>query len=312
MRYASYARTGPAEVLEIVDAPTPAPQGDEVLLEIRSSGINPFDVKQRAGQYGEPKTLPQRTGFDGAGVVVAVGPDATGFVPGQRLLTSGALGTAGTHLIVRPRNLVPLPDGVDFNAAAAIGVPVGTAYQSLRSLGVGPGDTLLIHGGSGAVGQAAVQLALIAGADHVIATAGARNLARLEELGATGIEYGPGLLDRVRAASSTPVTVVLDLAGTDDAFDSVALLEDRSRWATIVAGARADTAGLAAYSGGSAVPMTPDQHALRRAGIVEGLHLVADGRLRVEIAEVLPLDRIADAHRLVESGAARGKVLVRP
>jgi len=314
MRFAQYRSYGPPEVLEVSTAPDPMPAGEEILLEIRAAGINPFDVKQRAGVYASaPLSAPQRSGFDGAGVIVGVGPDASGWSVGAAVLTSGALGTMGTHLIVKSRNLVAVPAGVGFEQAAAIGVPVSTAYQVLRSLRVGPGDVLLVHGGSGAVGQAAIQLALAAGAAHVIATGGERNLDRMSALGATAVEYGPGTLDRIRAAAGADgVTVVFDAAGTDDAFASADLIPDRARWATIVAGSRADELGLTAFSGGSSVPLTKEQSALRRDGIVEGLRGLAAGTFDVELAEAYPLDRVADAHRAVEAHGTRGKVLVLP
>ncbi len=313
MRFAQYGSYGPAEVLDIVEAPDPIPEGQEILLGIRAAGINPFDVKQRAGVYsGAPLARPQRTGFDGAGVIVAVGPDVVDWSAGDAVVTSGALGTAGTHLLVKPGNLFAVPAAIDFDRAAAIGVPVGTAYQSLRSLGVGPGDVLLVHGGSGAVGQAAVQFGLALGAAKVVATASEANLERLTELGAAAVAYGPGVLDRVVAAAGGAVTVVFDAAGTDDAFASADLLADRARWATIVAGRRADELGLIAFSGGSAVPLTDEQHALRREGIREGLRMIAEGGLDVEIAAGYPLDSIVDAHRAVERHLLRGKFLVHP
>ena len=111
----------------------------------------------------------------------------------------------------------PLPDGVTAAEGAAIGIPAGTAYQSLRSLGVGEGDVLLVHGGSGSVGQAAVQFAVAWGAT-VIATASPARHEQLRELGAIPVAYGDGLIDRVREAGTAPVTVVLDCAGTDEAI----------------------------------------------------------------------------------------------
>jgi len=309
VRIAQYDRNGPPEVLELVEAATPESGPGELVLEIRAAGINPFDVKQRAGAYGPVRGV-QRTGLDGAGVVAAVGAETDGFAVGDRVVTSGALGTAATHLLVRPGHLTPIPDGVDFDRAAAIGVPFGTAYQSLRSLGVGPGDVLLVHGGSGAVGQAAIQIGRALGAARIIATGGAGSLERIAALGAEPVDYAEDVPARVLELG--PVTVVLDAAGTDDAFATVELLADRSRWATIVAGPRADALGLAAYSGGSAVPMTSEQHALRREGIREALRMLAEDALDVEIASVHPLDDIVAAHRAVETHAARGKVLLRP
>ena len=114
--------------------------------------------------------------------------------------------------------MVALPDAVTAAEGAGIGIPAGTAYQALRSLGLTEGDVLLVHGGSGSVGQAAVQFAVAWGAT-VIATASPARHDQLRELGATPVAYGDGLLERVREAAPDGVTVVLDCAGTDEAID---------------------------------------------------------------------------------------------
>ena len=314
MRFAEYPAYGPPEVLRVVAAPTPEPGPGQVLIEIRAAGVNPFDVKQRAGLGASaPLEAPRRTGYDGAGVVVALGPEVEDRAVGDAVVTRAVLGTAGTHLVAKAGGLLAIPDGVGFDRAAAVGTPAGTAYQSLRSLGVGPGDVVLIHGGSGAVGQAAIQLARAFGAARVIATAGAANLGRLAELGAEAVDYGLGVLDRIleRLGDARP-TVVLDAAGTDAAFASADLLADRRRWATIVAGARADELGLTAYSGGSRVALSREQNALRREGVADALQRIAAGGLDVELGPAFPLDEIVAAHRAVEERRVRGKVVVRP
>jgi len=314
MRFAEYADYGSPEVLRVVEAPVPELPPDRVLVAIRAAGVNPFDVKQRGGFYASaPLASPQRTGFDGAGVIETIGAEATEWAVGDRVVTRNTLGTAGTHLAVKRSNLVRIPDAVDFDRAAAIGTPVGTAYQALRSLRVGDGDVLIVHGGSGAVGQAAIQLARAFGAEQVVATAGPRNLDRVAALGAEAVPHGRGTLDRLRVAlAGHRATVILDAAGTDDAFATAEWLADRSRWATIVAGERADRLGLTAFSGGSRVPMTPEQNALRREGVADALARLAEGTLDVELGPAFALDDIAAAHAAVETRAARGKVIVRP
>jgi len=314
MRFAEYASFGPPEVLRVVEAPTPEPGPGQALIELRAAGVNPFDVKQRAGLGANaPLAAPRRTGYDGAGVVVAVGAEVEGRAVGDRVVTRAALGTAATHLLAKAGGLLAVPDGVDLDRAASVGTPAGTAYQALRSLGVGPGDVVVIHGGSGAVGQAAIQLARAFGAARVIATAAARNLDRLAALGAEPVDYATDVLGGIRALlDGEPATAVLDAAGSDAAFASIDLVADRSRWATIVAGARADELGLTAFSGGSRVPLTPEQNALRREGVVDALDRLAAGTLEVELGPAFALDDIVAAHRAVEERASRGKVVVRP
>lgn len=154
--------------------------------------------------------------------------------------------------------LVALPDAVTAAEGAGIGIPAGTAYQALRSLGLVEGDVLLVHGGSGSVGQAAVQFAIAWGAT-VIATASPARHDQLRELGAVPVAYGDGLLDRVREAAPGGVTVALDCAGTDEAIEaSLELVADRDRIATIVRGPDAASFGIRAFSGGSP-PRSPSR-----------------------------------------------------
>jgi NADPH:quinone reductase-like Zn-dependent oxidoreductase len=189
---------------------------------------------------------------------------------------------------------------------------VSTAYQVLKSLGVGEGTTLLVHAGSGAVGSAAIQFAVAWGAT-VIATGSEANQQRMRDLGAIPTTYGPGLVDRVRALAPGGVDVVLDAAGTDEALEaSFELVPDRSRIGTIVAGARAAELGIRAWAGGNPVPLTPEEQALRAEayGVVAGL--LERGEFRIDVAHVYPLDEVVAAHRDLESGAVSGKVVLVP
>lgn len=312
-RFAQYAELGGPEVIHIVERETPTPGPDRVLVEIRAAGVNPFDTKVRSGtRTSEPLAAPRGVGYDGAGVITAVGDDVTGWSVGDEVIVRGTQGATATHVLARPGNLTRKLPGISWEIAAALPVPVGTAYQAITSLGVGPGDSVLIHGGAGAVGQAAIQFARRAGAASILATGSARSADRLRELGAVPIAYGQGLLDRLRSAAPDGFTVILDLAGTDEAFDSITLLEDHHRFATIVAGAKADALGLTAYSGGSAVPLTDEQQALRVEALDIVQPLILDGSFSVEIGAVMPLDEVVEAHRASEAHTIRGKIILVP
>jgi NADPH2:quinone reductase len=194
---------------------------------------------------------------------------------------------------------------------AALGIPVGTAYQTLRSLGVGAGDTLLVHGGSGAVGQALIQYAVLWGA-AVVATSSERRFDRVRALGATAVLYGDGLADRVREVAPHGVTVAIDAAGTDEALQtSLELVADRHRIATLVRGRDAAELGIRAFSGGSPAPLTAQQLAWRAEAVPVTLALLAAGRFSVELGPSFPLRDAAEAHRAVESGVD-GKVTLVP
>jgi NADPH:quinone reductase-like Zn-dependent oxidoreductase len=308
-----YTRFGGPEVLELAELPTPTAAPGHLVVEVRAAGVNPIDWKLRKGlRASDPITTPRRVGSDAAGVVTEVGPDAGAWNVGDEVIVRGAHGTYATHVVVTPEQLVAKPASLGWEEAAAVGVPVGTAYQVLKSLGVREGTTLLIHGGSGAVGQAAVQFAKHWGAT-VLATASSPNHARLEELGAIPIAYGPGLTERIREAAPQGVDLVLDAAGTDEALESsFELVADRSRIGTIVVGARAAELGIRAWSGGNPVPLTAEEQQLRSDAIPEVAKLVENGEFQIEIGRTFPLSEAADAHRASEFGHIRGKIVLIP
>ena len=311
-RVVQYEKVGGPEVLEIVDVPTPVPADDEVLVEVKATGINPVDLKQRSGQRRTTTTGPRRIGSDAAGVVVETGSAVTGWAAGDEVIIRGAHGAYATQVTASARQLVRKPPSITWEQAAALGVPVSTAYQVLKSLGVGTGTTLLLHAGSGAVGSAAIQFATSWGAT-VIATGSEANQQRMRDLGAIPTTYGPGLVERVRALAPGGVDVVFDAAGTDEALDaSFELVPDRSQIGTIAAGARAADLGIRAWAGGSPVPLTPEEQALRAEAYDVVADLLERGEFRVDVSRVYPLDEVVAAHRDIESGAVSGKVVLIP
>ncbi|MDY0911511.1 NADP-dependent oxidoreductase [Rathayibacter festucae] len=310
-RFVQYTENGGPEVLEVVEAPEPeAPEGG-VVVAIRAAGVNPIEWKMRSGIRPGPP-FPRRLGSDGAGVITAVGAGVSGWSIGDEVIVSSAVGTYGESVVVAPESLDRKPAGLGFEEAAALGVPISTAYQAVVSLGVAEGSVFLVHAGAGAVGQAAVQFAVERGA-RVIATASPANHERLRELGAEPVAYGPGLEERLRAAAPDGVDRVLDAAGTDEALAaSLALVSDPQHVGTVVVGARAAELGIRAWMGGSPVPLTDEEKALRREGIPRAAQLAADGRFSLELGPRFSLDDVADAHRLSEDGHTRGKILLVP
>jgi len=182
MKAVSYTRHGPAAaVLEYGDLPDPVPGAGEVLVRLYASGVNPSDVKARAGYLWPmtaPRTIPHS---DGAGIIEAVGDGVDPLRLGQRVWTynvnrtanglgQGAIGTAAERVAVRESLAVPLPDGVDFVPAAALGVPAMTAHAALLTDGPVAGMSVLVTGGAGAVGALAIQTARWAGAKRIVTT----------------------------------------------------------------------------------------------------------------------------------------------
>ncbi|ROR80581.1 NADPH:quinone reductase [Plantibacter flavus] len=307
-----YQELGSADVLELVEVPTPQAGRGELVVEVRAAGVNPIDWKLRSGVRGGELQGTRRVGSDGAGVVVEVGAGVEGWSIGDEVVVVNASGTYATHVVVTPDQIIRKPAAISFEEAAAIGIPVSTAYQALRSLGVTEGTTLLIHGGSGSVGHAAVQFAVAWGAT-VVATASEGNHARLRELGAMPVTYGPGLVERVREAAPQGVDRVLDAVGTDEALEaSFELVEDRQHIGTIVVGAKAADLGIQAWSGGNPLPLTAQEQAWRAEAIPAVASLVEEGRFSFELGTVRPLAEAAEAHRESESGHPSGKLILVP
>ena len=307
-----YTELGGPEVMHLVETPEPTADAGQVVVQVTAAGVNPIDAKQRAGgRVLPPIEEPRHVGFDGAGVVLEVGPSVSGQNVGDRVAIVETRGTYTERLAVDARNAVPIPEGVSDEQAAAIGIPASTAYQAVRSLGIEAGDTLLVHAGSGAVGQAAIQFAVDRGA-RVVATASARKHPRLRQLNAIPVEYGPGLVERVRAVAPHGITAILDAAGTDEAIEaSLELLEAHDRIGTIVRGADAPGWGIQAWSGGSAEPLTLQEVQWRTEAIPLTLDMLATGRFSVEIGARLPLREAVEAHRLLAAGGS-GKIILQP
>lgn len=308
----AYTELGGPEVLTVIDIDVPAPGPGEVAVRVEAVGVNPLDLKLRAGlRPSPPVTEPRRVGSDAAGVVTAVGDGVEGYRPGDAVIVTGAQGAYATDLVVRAAHVVRRPEGVSAAQGAALGIPVGTAYQTVRSLAIGPDDTVLVHAASGSVGQAVVQFARLYGA-AVLGTTSDRRADRVAALGATTLPYGPDVVSRVRELAPQGVTVAIDLVGTDEALaQSIELVSDKTRIATLVRGADAAGLGIRAFSGGSPEPLTDQQKAWRGEAIPVAAALIAHGDFSVELGPQLPLADAAEAHRLVDAGAD-GKVVLLP
>jgi NADPH2:quinone reductase len=308
-----YTELGSPDVLHLIDIPTPVAAPGEVVVRIEAAGVNPLDTKRRSGlRPSPPITEPRRVGFDGAGVIESVGEGVTEFAVGDRVAIGNTMGTYATHLAVETQNLDKLTDAVTAAEAAGLSIPVGTAYQCVRSLDVGENDVFLVHAGSGAVGQAAIQFAVARGA-KVIATGSPSRHEQLREIGAIPVAYGDGLTDRVREAAAGDVTVALDCAGTDEAIEtSLELVTDRNRIATIVRGPDAANYGIRAFSGGAPEPLTEQELAWRAEAVGVAIDLITSGDFQVELGAELPLSEAAEAHRLIEAHQAHGKITLVP
>lgn len=300
---------GGPEVLAIQDIELPAPGDDQVLVDVCAAGANPVDYKLYSGGMGDdPAALPMPMGMEVAGVVAAAGSGVRGYTGalavGDEVIATNVRGGYAEQVLVAGSDVGHKPANVSFEQAAGLILVGGTAWHLLTKTDVGTGETVLIHGASGGVGLMAVQLAVARGA-RVIGTASIARHDQLREYGAHPVAYGPGLADRVRAIAA--VDAALDLVGTDEALDtSVELVADRGRIATIAGFGRAGELGIAVLTGADG------GQAIRDAARPELIKLAAEGRLEVTVDRVFALAEAAEAHRYLQTGHARGKVVLVP
>jgi NADPH:quinone reductase-like Zn-dependent oxidoreductase len=287
---------GDPSVLQVVDVEVGPPGPGEVVIDLRAAGVNPADVKSYSGAWGtDPAALPKRLGYEGAGVISAVGADAVGpagpLAVGDEVIAWPVLGAYAEQLRVRGDLVVPRPTTLSWEQSSGLLLAGGTAMHTVVAAEVGTGDTVLVHGGAGGVGLMVVQLAVSRGA-RVIATAGADNHDLLRRLGAEPVLYGDGLADRVRALAPDGVAAAIDTVGSDEAVDvSLDLVADRGRIVTIAAFGRAPEAGIKLLGVGG----DPGDE-LRKAARLDLVRDAAAGRLAVFVAATYPLAEAARAH----------------
>jgi NADPH:quinone reductase-like Zn-dependent oxidoreductase len=280
------------------------------LLDVRAAAVNPADWKQYSGAWGNDlHQLPMRLGLEAAGVVVAVGPGTEAVQVGQEVIAYPAPGAYTDRLLVPVTALTPKPAKMSWEKAAALMVSGVTAAHTLAATRVGAGDTVLVHGASGGVGAMIVQLARAKGA-RVIGTADPANHEYLVDLGAIPVGYGPGLVERVRAAARGGLTAAIDVSGTREALDvSVTLVRDRRRIATIASfGYGAELGVKLLGSGPGADPGTE----IRTAARPKLVRYVESGRLDVRVGATYLLTDAARAHRAGIEGRVQGKIILLP
>jgi NADPH:quinone reductase-like Zn-dependent oxidoreductase len=297
-------RYGGPEVLGLQDLPTPVVGPDFVLVRAHAAGVNPVDYKMCEGGLESrfPVHFPLVPGWDVAGVVEEVGPDVFEFAPGDEVIgyvrrDHVQWGTYAELVVAPVRTLAPKPASVGWVEAAALPLAGLTAWQALtRGLAVGEGDVVLVHAAAGGVGSFAAQLARTLGAD-VIGTASESTHPYVRELGAEPVTYGPGLVEAVKGLEPGGVTAILDLVGGDTLELSPDLLAPNGRVASV------RDPKTATNLGGRYVFVRPDARQLAHLS-----QLVDEGTLTIRVEQTFPLEKAADAHRLLRDGHVHGKL----
>jgi NADPH:quinone reductase-like Zn-dependent oxidoreductase len=298
---------GPPDVLESVTLPRPKPRPTEILVAVHAAGVNPTDWKGRATggfrQYGDPAIL----GHDVSGVVEAVGHGVRLYRPGDEVFGMPHFPHAGAYAeyVTAPaRHFAPKPAGLSHVEAAGLPLVGLTAWQAFADVAkLAPGQRVLVHAAAGGVGHVAVQIAKALGA-HVIGTASAAKHEFLRGLGADElIDYR----ETDFAEVLSDVDVVLDTIG-DYALRSLSVLRRGGVHVPLTRPTDAEVAARAAELGVSTgwMLVEPDH-----AGMLALAGLVDAGKLRVEVAEVVPLAEAARAHELGESNRTTGKIVLR-
>nr|QZD54003.1 NADP-dependent oxidoreductase [Glycomyces sp. TRM65418] len=298
-------RYGGADGREVVDLPRPSWSAGEVLIRLKTSSVNPVDWKLGAGYLDSviPGEFPLIPGWDAAGVIAEVGSDVTDFAVGDEVFgyvrrPVAKWGAYAEYIVAESHMIAHKPASLDRDSAGGLSLAGLTAVQSLDAVRVKEGDTVLVHAAAGGVGTLTVQVARARGA-RVIGTASARNHDYLAAFGAEPIEYGPGLLERIRRLAPEGPDAAVDAIGGDAVDVSIAAGTEPSRVVSVADPAVREKGGKYVF-----IDVTPED--LRTLA-----DLVEDGRLTVPIAEAYPLERTADAWRASRSGHVRGKIVLR-
>lgn len=311
---------GPAEVMKIENIPEPVPGPGQVVVAVKAAGVNPVDTYIRSGPYRPDLKFPYTPGIDAAGVIAAIGERVNHRTVGQRVYVAWSIsGTYAEQVLCNEFQTHPLPDTVSFGQGAAIGVPYGAAYRALvQRAKVQAGESVLVHGASGGVGIAAVQLARKFGM-RVIGTAGTD--AGRELVVAQGAHHvlnhrEAGYLDKIRELTcGQGVDVILEMLANVNLDRDLQILAARGRVVIIGSRGRVEIDPRYAMSrdatilGMSLFNATDQELASMHAAFVAGLE---DGTLRPIVSRELPLDDAATAHNAVMENSTLGKIVLLP
>lgn len=311
-------QTGGPEVMKLEEIPVPAPGPKQVLVKVHAAGINPVDTYIREGKFGPP-TLPYTPGLDAAGVVETVGSDVTRVSVKDRVYTSGTItGAYAEFTLCEESQVHPLPVSVSFSQGAGVNIPYATAYRALfQRAKAQAGDFVLVHGASGGVGIAAVQIARAAGL-AVIGTAGTKK--GLHLVAQQGAHYvvdhsAPNSLDNIKAITSgRGVDVILEMLSNVNLNNDLSLVAKGGR--IVVIGSRgtieidpriammqeATILGMVLFNA------TEEELFRIHAALIAGL---SNGTLRPVVGRELPLAEARQAHQAVMEPGAFGKIILK-
>lgn len=323
MKAVTIREPGPPDVLELAEVDDVRPGPGEVRIAVAATAVNRADVMQRLGHYPPPPGAPAWPGLECSGTVAEVGEGVTDWAVGDEVCALLTGGGYAEQVVVPATQVLPVPTGVDVVDAAALPEVVCTVWSNVfMTAGLRPGEVLLVHGGSSGIGTMAIQLARQVGARVAVTAGSAEKLERCRELGAEiGVNYREqDFVEQVRASTDGHgADVVLDNMGAKYLARNVDVLATSGRLVVIglQGGRRAelDLGALMAKRAAVIGTTLRARAAQEKATIVASVRehawpLIADGLVRPVIHTRMPLAQAADAHRLVESSAHVGKVLL--
>ncbi len=310
---------GPPEVMQYLDLPTPEPDDSQLLIRVHAIGINPVETYQREGSQGYTPELPFIPGRNASGVITAIGKQVQGFTIGERVFCSSTItGAYAECALCRPDQTHPLPDQLSFSQGAALGTTYVTAYIALYIRGKAvSGETVLIHGASGGVGTAAVQMAATAGM-NVIATAGTEQAkAMLLREGAKFVvdHSDPAHFQHILDHLGHGMDLILEMLANKNLEEDLSLVNNYGR--IVIIGSRGQ------------IPITPRKLMVKNAAIIGMLPGkdssdefaqaysyinigLRKGFLRPVIGQEFNLQEASLAHHLVRESHAYGKIVLIP
>ncbi|WP_299298506.1 NADP-dependent oxidoreductase [uncultured Tateyamaria sp.] len=313
MRAIVVNQNGGPEVLELTDVPQPTPGVGEVLVKVEAAAVNPFDAQVRRGDYAAYMPTPHKLGVDVSGTVVAIGEGVDTLAVGDDVFYSTRVlsneGGYAEYHVEQAQLIAKKPKDLSFVDAAALPIAASTAWVCLIERGrLQAGDRVLIHGASGGVGLFAVQIGRLTGAE-VVATSRADVQDLVQSLGAdTTINYrDPNAWDQLATHSNGGYDVIIDLAGGDTIQKSLGLLAPGGRVVSIVDQPNPQSLydGWGFNAEIHLVFLTPSADRLAKLA-----SLTARGLLKPVVEQTLPLEKAAEAHRLIEAGGRTGKIVL--
>lgn len=335
-RCVSITKAGSPSVLKIIQISEPVPKSDEVCIEVHYAGINFADTLMRLGLYQPRPEYPFTPGYELSGVIHSLGEDVSGFEVGQRVVAAMPTGAQSSHVTVKTSRVIPVPDEMGLDAAAAMPVTYLTAHHMLHYLGhLKKGETVLIHGGAGGVGTAALQICQWAGIENVWATASGSKSGIIKSFGGIPIDrHSQDFTEIIKQATDgRGVDHILDPIGGDNLRRSLSVLAEGGKLYTYGMSAAAPTSKRSLIRAFLAWRKTPKFDPLRlmtRNRGVFGVHMgtwkdedamseqllrimegIKLGKLSPVIDSIFDAEQVAEAHQHLHDAKNIGKVLLR-